>query len=182
MSHASVYFLQVGPDTGPVKIGRTRDVRARIAAMQTGCPDELRLLVEMPCVDMEAASRSEKAFHSMLAEERIRPSGEWFRWSKHVSDLVEKLRWFNALPRGAFALRTKIHCLTTGIVIDPSPATAEDRLAKAQAVAVRHGGEIRVVDAGDRYDLQIDLPNRCADEAMAEIRRVLGNYVLEPTW
>ena len=65
-----VYFLQDGP-TGPVKIGFTRHLQARIEELQCGHKDRLRLLGSRP-----GGRREEREIHRRLAAHRLR--GEWF--------------------------------------------------------------------------------------------------------
>lgn len=68
-----VYFIQVGDD-GPVKIGRTAlSVKARLSAIQTGCPYELKLI---GVVD-DATGGLEQELHRKFRRWRMR--GEWFR-------------------------------------------------------------------------------------------------------
>lgn len=74
-----VYFIQVGCD-GPIKIGRSTAPLARLATLQTGHSEPLRLLVTTTGGD-----ELEKALHRRLSSHRLR--GEWF--SPHVEVLAE---------------------------------------------------------------------------------------------
>ena len=65
-----VYFIQCGT-TGPVKIGMARDVRKRMATLQTACPFDLRLLAAI-----DGSADLERELHQRFAEHRLR--GEWF--------------------------------------------------------------------------------------------------------
>jgi len=65
-----VYFIQVGCD-GPIKIGRSISPLTRLATLQTGHSQILRLLVTTPGGD-----ELEHALHEKLGLHRIR--GEWF--------------------------------------------------------------------------------------------------------
>jgi hypothetical protein len=65
-----VYFIQSG-DTGPVKIGFTKDVRQRISALQTGHSAPLRLLHLF-----DGTETDEAALHVRFAAHRL--IGEWF--------------------------------------------------------------------------------------------------------
>src|SRR3954462_9184799 len=71
-----IYFLQTG-DGGPVKIGSTADVRARVQFLQCGSPERLRLL---GVVDGDVFD--ERRVHRLLAAHRIR--GEWFKPAPEV--------------------------------------------------------------------------------------------------
>ncbi len=66
----SVYFLQASIG-GPIKIGWSRDVAARVWAMQTGCPFELLVLATMP-----GEQRQERELHFRFRFAAI--DGEWF--------------------------------------------------------------------------------------------------------
>lgn len=67
---SSVYFIQAGA-SGPIKIGVSVDPISRMAQMQTGMPETLRLLAFI------AGTRDdERKLHIKLAAHRIR--GEWF--------------------------------------------------------------------------------------------------------
>lgn len=78
-----VYFVQAGED-GPIKIGRTSDVRTRLERMQTGSHAPLRLLCVVP-----GAGRMEAAFHRALEASRM--GGEWFRPTRELRATVEEL-------------------------------------------------------------------------------------------
>lgn len=76
----ATYIIQAGP-TGPVKIGRADDPNARLATLQTGQPEELRIIriVDTPY-------ECEGAFHARFADLRIR--GEWFRFDSEMMTFV----------------------------------------------------------------------------------------------
>lgn len=65
-----VYFIQEGAH-GPIKIGFSVDPRARLAALQTCNPRELRLIGLRP-----GSKEDERALHDRFAAQRVR--GEWF--------------------------------------------------------------------------------------------------------
>ncbi len=62
-----------------VKIGKTADIWPRLAAMQTGCPHELRLVVWL-------AGDVESCLHQCLAAHRVR--GERFEYVGEVDRLI----------------------------------------------------------------------------------------------
>ena len=66
-----VYFIQSGGDSGKIKIGVSRGVRSRLAALQTSSGEPLRLLATVPG-DREL----ERELHRKFAAHRR--SGEWF--------------------------------------------------------------------------------------------------------
>lgn len=74
-----VYFIQVGLG-GPIKIGRSTAPLTRLATLQTGHSEQLRLLVTTTGGD-----ELEKSLHQKLRSHRLR--GEWF--SPHAEVLAE---------------------------------------------------------------------------------------------
>jgi hypothetical protein len=83
-----VYFIQSGND-GPIKIGIASRPQERLAGLQTGHHDELRML----CITAGGLEQ-ERAYHAQFAEHRIR--GEWF--SPHPDILAEIERLTIGLP------------------------------------------------------------------------------------
>jgi hypothetical protein len=65
-----VYFVRAG-DNGPIKIGFSRNVNARIASLQTAHPERLKLLAVR-----RGHRDSERDFHARFAHLRL--EGEWF--------------------------------------------------------------------------------------------------------
>lgn len=72
----ATYIIRAG-DSGPVKIGKADNPHDRLAALQTGHPDELVLLrvvdTDFDCEDI---------FHERFARLRIR--GEWFQFDPEM--------------------------------------------------------------------------------------------------
>ncbi len=79
-----IYFVQSGRK-GPVKIGVTDNLVARINDLQVAHHSELFLLASGP-----GDEEKERRIHACLAEDRIR--GEWFRPSARVLAAAEALR------------------------------------------------------------------------------------------
>lgn len=78
-----VYFIQAGHD-GPIKIGISTNVPARLASLQTSVPYKLRLLVTIPgdvCI--------ERQLHREHALDRL--EGEWFRPTGAILRRVDEL-------------------------------------------------------------------------------------------
>lgn len=77
----SVYFIQSGGD-GPVKIGVcAQDIEARLASLQCGNPEPLRLLGSI-----EGSFQAEAALHRRYEARRLR--GEWFRYCPTMMDVI----------------------------------------------------------------------------------------------
>lgn len=66
-----VYFVEAG-EGGAIKIGVTANVQARIKAIQTTNPLEIRLIAAIP-----GDHRDERRLHKRFKDERL--NGEWFR-------------------------------------------------------------------------------------------------------
>ena len=77
-----VYFVQAG-ENGPIKIGVTSgDPMVRMAALQTGNPERLRMLGYVP----GDRSREERA-HSRFSD--LRMQGEWFRAAPELLTFID---------------------------------------------------------------------------------------------
>ena len=73
-----VYVISNPAFKGWVKVGRTGDIRRRVAVMQSGVPHVHRYVVEFV-----ADLADDTPVHWELEELGIERSGEWFRCSKH---------------------------------------------------------------------------------------------------
>jgi len=74
------YFVRLGDD-GPVKIGKTIDVAARIQKLQTSAPAKLKLL---RIVDKNVETECHRKFS------HLRQHGEWFAPSIELLEFIEK--------------------------------------------------------------------------------------------
>lgn len=81
----NVYFVQVQPPDGPIKIGRATSVHDRISSLQTGSPYPLHVLHTYPCERTE-----EKALHARFQHLRIH--GEWFKAEPELLEFIDDLR------------------------------------------------------------------------------------------
>jgi hypothetical protein len=61
---------------GPVKVGITGQLSARLAQVQTGNPYPLELAIYLPMPDRSVAGLFEGGFHQVMAAHRMK--GEWF--------------------------------------------------------------------------------------------------------
>jgi hypothetical protein len=80
---AGVYAIECVP--GYVKIGRARNVAARMHELQTGCPFELKLLAVL-----STNPEDETSFHRRFA--RDRRHGEWFALTPEVQAAIRDSR------------------------------------------------------------------------------------------
>lgn len=75
-----VYFIQA-QDSLAIKIGYAVDVEKRLAALQTGCPEELVVVGSL-----EGTVIDEKSLHAKFSLDHIR--GEWFRASDELVNYI----------------------------------------------------------------------------------------------
>ena len=78
-----IYFLQ-GVDGGPIKIGISKSIRARIKQIQANSPVQLRVIGLC-----RGTSRDEANFHKQFAEFRLH--GEWFSDCEQIQETVNKV-------------------------------------------------------------------------------------------
>lgn len=78
-----VYFL-LNPADGRVKIGRAKNVGARVADLQTGHSQRLRLLAVVV-----GGRPVERAYQRRFAKDR--EGGEWFRPSAELMACIDEL-------------------------------------------------------------------------------------------
>jgi len=79
-----VYSIQ-GESGGPIKIGYTQDIKARLSSIQTGHPDILVLLACFP-----GNTKDERKLHEKFDAFRLR--GEWFKPSEFILKQIEEIR------------------------------------------------------------------------------------------
>lgn len=78
-----IYFIRA--HDGPVKIGYSRDPRARLKALQTSHYERLRIIV-----DVEGDPGLENSLHAHFAHKRL--SGEWFDLSNHdIAKVIDSI-------------------------------------------------------------------------------------------
>ena len=70
-------FIYVMSTPGKVKVGKARDPKRRLASLQTGNPEEIRLIRLYQCPNEEAASQLERVCHEQISKYHYR--GEWFK-------------------------------------------------------------------------------------------------------
>jgi hypothetical protein len=78
-----VYFIQ-GETGGPIKIGYSDDVKKRLKGLQTGHPDNLKILFAFP-----GNIDDEKSMHSKFEKHRLR--GEWFKPVDEIFSTINEL-------------------------------------------------------------------------------------------
>lgn len=81
---AVVYFIQ-GGFGGPIKIGTTQSLRARLKGLQCGSPVRLYVLATLPGGDAQ-----ESELHVRFDEDRLH--GEWFSPSASLLAFIETLK------------------------------------------------------------------------------------------
>lgn len=89
-----VYFIQ-RTTGGLVKIGKSQKPDLRLATLQEGCPEPLKILGV--CAGGYAA---EKQLHRWFADQRR--SGEWFEPNEAMAALISRLPTWESVRNGAF--------------------------------------------------------------------------------
>jgi hypothetical protein len=84
-----VYLIQAGEYT---KIGIARNVRVRLATLQTGQP--IRLVLR-GAVELEDYTGAEAELHEMFSAQRVH--GEWFALTD--LDVIEIVEWLESKPK-----------------------------------------------------------------------------------
>lgn len=79
----TIYFVQMGK-TGPIKIGKSRELRMRLDQLQTGSPLQLQVLAEI-----QAPAELEMQLHAYFDEHRM--EGEWFAPAPEIIEFAELL-------------------------------------------------------------------------------------------
>jgi len=68
--------MSAGGPTSPVKVGISRSVGARLATIQTACPNEICLYYVSNPTTRALAEGFEGLFHALMKDRRLK--GEWF--------------------------------------------------------------------------------------------------------
>lgn len=78
-----MYILQNG-DTNQYKIGVTNDLNRRLAELQTGCPNEIKVVKLYTHYQRKIIEKYERVLHNYYTKAgcRIRPNGEWYELRK----------------------------------------------------------------------------------------------------
>ncbi len=83
-SRTFIYFI--GAESGPIKIGKARNVKSRLSGIQTGHPEVLSCLGVMM-----GPERLEVGLHSRFSQYRLR--GEWFDRSPEILQFIDQHTW-----------------------------------------------------------------------------------------
>lgn len=83
-----IYFI-LNCDSEAVKIGIAKNVKQRIASLQTSSPSELKLLGKIQAESVSKARELEQSLHKTFDKYRVR--GEWFEASVELLDYIDKL-------------------------------------------------------------------------------------------
>lgn len=79
----TMYILQNG-NTQEYKIGITNNLNKRLATLQTGCPNELKVVKVFTHYNRRTIEKYERVLHRYftMCGCRIRPNGEWYNLRK----------------------------------------------------------------------------------------------------
>jgi len=73
-----LYIMQNG-NTNEYKIGITNNLNTRYSDLQTGCPNELRVVKIWTHTQRKFIEKYERVLHRFYQAVRIRNNGEWFK-------------------------------------------------------------------------------------------------------
>lgn len=82
-----IYFI-LNYDSQAVKIGIAKNVKRRLASLQTSSPSKLELLGIIKTKSVNNARKIEKLLHEKFAKNRIR--GEWFKTNVELLDYIKQ--------------------------------------------------------------------------------------------
>lgn len=82
-----IYFI-LNYDSQAVKIGIAKNVKRRLASLQTSSPSELELLSTIKTKSVNNAREIEKSLHEKFDKNRIR--GEWFKANVELLDYIKQ--------------------------------------------------------------------------------------------
>lgn len=82
-----VYFV-INQDSNAIKIGTAKNVRRRLASLQTSSPAKLELLCSIKAQSVEAARELEQSLHQKFVNFHIR--GEWFRVEAELLNYISQ--------------------------------------------------------------------------------------------
>ena len=129
-----VYFIKTETTPALIKIGKSNNVEARLAQLQTGSFSSLSLCHTINCKSEQEAFELERTLHDMFKEVRI--NGEWFKFtgnmkgfiagciSQNKDNAVKHLqRYKNKVAKGAFDHKTKNKTLKKAHKSVPAPTT-----------------------------------------------------------
>lgn len=131
-SYGFVYVIQ-SEQGGPVKIGKAKNPRERIATLQTASPYPLRLLHVLP-----GGRPLERQLHERLAPFRLR--GEWFDLDPKVLELLALIA---DVAERAIRLGTKPSEIVALFIETPIPGPDHTRCQEFQRQRNEAAKEIR---------------------------------------
>lgn len=82
-----IYFI-LNYDSQAVKIGIAKNVKRRLASLQTSSPSELKLLATIKTKSVNDARKIEKSLHKRFDKHCIR--GEWFKADVELLDYIKQ--------------------------------------------------------------------------------------------
>lgn len=182
-----IYFAQ-DTHTDHIKIGVAEDIKKRISQLQTGNPNEIRVLLMIGCPNGQTGYRErdlaiERELHHRFA--RYRVSGEWFRPSHELLKLIHALGF--GVGRQAKEQSLRGHYISVGcpcchdgpLVVSHFHFVKESDSVhikyRCQCCQSLHGFDIR---SSERGRLDVAFPN---DVEMAVIQKSEDQLVLAET-
>lgn len=88
-----VYFFPERDKEDPaIKIGYSKNPIKRLKQLQTGHPTKIGCEGWFECLSEDEAHTEEHVLHHAFRKDRIRPNGEWFKYSDAIKMYIESLR------------------------------------------------------------------------------------------
>lgn len=88
---AWLYFIQVGGEVGPIKIGYSVDVEDRLKSITTSSPTKPVLLAKFQFENVDHARHYEQRLHREVFWD-LRKNGEWFECDPRILRLIQTMR------------------------------------------------------------------------------------------
>lgn len=109
-----VYFVRAGAD-GPIKIGFSWNPWARVADLQVGCPEQLRIIVTV-----KGDRVDERAVHRRFESSRLQ--GEWFKATPELLAFIVDVVRTESLVQAEYYARDRQFVPAGAIRPDPEIA------------------------------------------------------------
>jgi hypothetical protein len=88
-----VYFFPERDTATPaIKIGFSKHPLKRLKQLQTGHPTKIGCEGWHQAEDRDDAMAIEKLLHKIFMKDRIRPNGEWFRYTDEIKKYIEHVK------------------------------------------------------------------------------------------
>jgi hypothetical protein len=169
------YFVRLGDD-GPIKIGKTFDVEARMKKLQTGVPAPLKVL-RVVKADVE------RDLHQRFAH--LREHGEWFTPAPELLDFISKEEFANGSRMAPGSSPEPVAPDLRSPIVEDDPEREPPRVPARESThtlgVASLGGETKPV-AELEASLDTPIPDTWRARAEAIVHRTSVDYDVPGTW